>query len=191
MKSVFWDFCEIPAKKVCDGMNSKKKLIAWQQETTPWLVLSNRFLKKLTIFYKKRYFSEHPWPIFTDNQNSCDYLRGDWRTQKAQMKRDTEQTMKLKQLYQVGSECELNSWPDSSVGENVWTEFSSRGFKSHSGQLSIATSKNLSVLNTICISSFCYTHTITYRKLRLKKRGDWRRQTAEMKCATEQTMKLE
>ena len=31
-------------------MNSKKKLIAWQQETTPWLVLSNRFLKKLTIF---------------------------------------------------------------------------------------------------------------------------------------------
>ena len=32
---------------------------------------------------------------------------------------------------------------------------------------------------------------ITYRKLRLNKRGDWRRQTAEMKCDTEQTMKLE
>ena len=25
---------------------------------------------------------------------------------------DTEQTMKLEQLYEVGSECELNSWPD-------------------------------------------------------------------------------
>ena len=31
---------------------------------------------------------------------------------------------------------------------------------------------------------------ITYRKLRLNKRDDWRRQTAEMKCDTEQTMKL-
>ena len=33
-------------------------------------------------------------------------------------------------------------------------EFSGRGFKSHSDQLSIATSKNCSVVNTICISSF-------------------------------------
>ena len=30
-----------------------------------------------------------------------------------------------------------------------------------------------------------------YRKPRLNKRGDWRRQTEEMKCGTEQTMKLE
>ena len=30
-----------------------------------------------------------------------------------------------------------------------------------------------------------------YRKSRLNKRGDWRRQTEEMKCGTEQTMKLE
>ena len=28
-------------------------------------------------------------------------------------KLDTEQTMKLEQLYKVGSEFELNSWPDS------------------------------------------------------------------------------
>ena len=39
--------------------------------------------------------------------------------------------------------------------------FSGRGFKSHSGQLSIATSKNRSVVNTICISSIRYTHVIT------------------------------
>ena len=26
------------------------------------------------------------------------------------MKSDTEQTMRLEQLYKVGSECELNSW---------------------------------------------------------------------------------
>ena len=41
-----------------------------------------------------------------------------WRLMKvrAEMKLDTEQTMKLVWLYKVGSECELNSWPDSSVG---------------------------------------------------------------------------
>ena len=33
-----------------------------------------------------------------------------------EMKRDIEQTMKLEYLYKVGSESELNSWPDSSVG---------------------------------------------------------------------------
>ena len=33
-----------------------------------------------------------------------------------EMKLDTEQTMKLEYLYKVGSECEFNSWPDSSVG---------------------------------------------------------------------------
>ena len=32
------------------------------------------------------------------------------------MKCGTEQTIKLEQLYKVGSECELNSWPDNSVG---------------------------------------------------------------------------
>ena len=41
-----------------------------------------------------------------------------------------------------------------------WTN-DGRGFKSHSDQLSIATSKNLSVVTTICIvSSFRYTHVI-------------------------------
>ena len=48
----------------------------------------------------------------------------------AEMKSDTGQTMKLEYLYRVGSECELNSWPDSSVGWSVWTEFGGRGFKS-------------------------------------------------------------
>ena len=33
----------------------------------------------------------------------------------AEMKSDTEQTMKLEYLYKVGSECELNAWSDSSV----------------------------------------------------------------------------
>ena len=31
------------------------------------------------------------------------------------MKCDTEQAMKLEQLYKVGCECELNSSPDSSI----------------------------------------------------------------------------
>ena len=34
---------------------------------------------------------------------------------KAEMKSDKEQTMKLEWIYKVGSECELNSWPDSPV----------------------------------------------------------------------------
>ena len=34
----------------------------------------------------------------------------------AEMKLHTEQMMKLEELYKVNSECELNSWPDSSVG---------------------------------------------------------------------------
>ena len=41
-----------------------------------------------------------------------------WRLMKAiaKMKPDTEQTMKLEWLCKVGLGCELNSWPDSSVG---------------------------------------------------------------------------
>ena len=35
------------------------------------------------------------------------------------MKSDTEQMMKLEQLYKIGPECELNSWPDSSVGLSI------------------------------------------------------------------------
>ena len=35
------------------------------------------------------------------------------------MKYDTEQKMKLEQLYKVGSECELNPWPQSSVIQSV------------------------------------------------------------------------
>ena len=56
------------------------------------------------------------------------------------------------------------------------------GFKSHSGQLSMATSKNPSVVNTICISSLCYTHVITSVRFRLKKQT-WRltKAMAEMK----------
>ena len=34
----------------------------------------------------------------------------------AGMRPDTEQTMKVEQLYKVGSECEFNSWPNNSVG---------------------------------------------------------------------------
>ena len=47
----------------------------------------------------------------------CDYLRKislkiNMATEKAiaEMKSDTEQMMKLEQLYKGGSECELNSW---------------------------------------------------------------------------------
>ena len=42
------------------------------------------------------------------------------------------------------------------------------GFKSHSGQFSVATSKSPSVVNTICISSFRYFCVITSRKTLIK-----------------------
>ena len=41
--------------------------------------------------------------------------------------------------------------------------------------------------HNIYIYIYIYTHVITYRKLKLNKHGDWRRQTAEIKCDTEQT----
>ena len=54
----------------------------------------------------------------------------------------------------------MNSWPDMTHSSVVWsvqTEISGRGFKSHSGQLSIATLKNPSVVNTIYI--YIYTES--------------------------------
>ena len=44
---------------------------------------------------------------------------------------------------------------------------SGRGFTSHSVQLSIATSNNPLVVNTIYLSSLCYTHVITSGKCQL------------------------
>ena len=120
-------------------------------------------------------------------------LKHTWRLTKAiaEMKCDTEQTMKLQELYKVCSEYELNSWPDSSVGWSVWTELTGRSFKFHSRQLSIVTSENPSVMNTISINSFRHTYVITSTKLRLKQTLRLTKAIAEMKCDTEETMKLE
>ena len=109
----------------------------------------------------------------------------------AEMKCDTGQLIKLELLYKNRPEFELKSCSDRSVGYSVWTGFSGYRFKCHSGQLSIATSRNPSVVNTICISSFSNTHVIMYRKLSLNKHGDLLRPTSEMKCDTEHMVKLE
>ena len=59
--------------------------------------------------------------------------------------------------------------------ERLSREFSGRVLKSHWGQLFIATSKNLSVVNTICITSFRYTQVIPQGKFDWNKCGDsWR-----------------
>ena len=96
------------------------------------------------------------------------------------MKSKTEENMKLESLYKVASECELNSPPDSLGGQSVWTEFRGCGFQSHSGELSIATSKNRSVVNIISMSSFRYSHVIASTKLYLNKRVDWWRQYSKL-----------
>ena len=46
-------------------------------------------------------------------------------------------------------------------------------------------------MNTIFINSFRYTHVIISTKLRLKQTWRLTKAIAEMKCDTEQTMKLE
>ena len=64
----------------------------------------------------------------------------------------------------------------------ILTKVSGRGFKSQSSQLSLATSKNPTVVNTMYISSFCYTHKITtYVRFRFKKPCQLTTAIAEMK----------
>ena len=72
-------------------------------------------------------------------KNKCATCRRQWLKSNL----NTEQKMKWEKLYNTGSECMLNSWPESSV---------SRGFKSKLNKLSKATSKNPSLMNTTQIS---------------------------------------
>ena len=58
---------------------------------------------------------------------------------------------------------------------------SGHGFKSHSGQLSIATSKDPSVVNTICINHFA-AKVITCARFHLKQMWRLKKAVAEMKC---------
>ena len=50
----------------------------------------------------------------------------------------------MEQLYKVGSESELNSWSDRSVGQERLNGIQGLGFNTNSGQLSIAISKTSS-----------------------------------------------
>ena len=69
---------------------------------------------------------------------------------------------------------ELMAWELSRVEHLNGIQWSWVQSHTHS---SIDTSNNTSVVNTIYISSFCYTLVITSRKFQLNKRGDWRRLT--------------
>ena len=116
--------------------------------------------------------------------------RGDWRRQTAKMKCDIEKKWNRSGCTTFALSA---SWSHGLLAQFVRMSdrVSGCGFKSHSSQHSVATSENLSLVNPICISWFSKTHVIKYRKLRLNKRGDWRTQTAEIKCDTGQMMKLE
>ena len=59
--------------------------------------------------------------------------------------------------------------------------FSSRGFKSISGQVFITTSKNYSETKTICISLFGYIYVITSTRLQLMWLGWLIKAMVEMK----------
>ena len=56
----------------------------------------------------------------------------------------------------------MNSWPDSSLGYSIWTEFSGLGFKSHSVHLYKATSANPSVMNNTHTNTQTHIHTHIY-----------------------------
>ena len=106
-----------------------------------------------------------------------------WRLKKAiaTMEFENWTKMKLEELYKVSSECKLNSWPDNLFRLRVWMEFGGRGFKSQSGQLSLTTSQNPSVVNTINTISFCYTHVITCARYQLKQMWQLPKAIAEIK----------
>ena len=71
-------------------------------------------------------------------------------------------------------------------------EFSGAGFKLHSDELSIATSKNLSFRAEYHMyHSFRYTHVITSRKFQLKQKWRLMKAIAKVRLDTEQTIKLE
>ena len=89
--------------------------------------------------------------------------------------------IKLELLYRVGYECKFNSWPNSSVSWSIWAELSGCGFRSHSGQLCIASSKNLSVMNTTCINHFA-ANVITCARVCIKQMLRWTKGIAKMKC---------
>ena len=92
-----------------------------------------------------------------------------------------DKDMILEYLYKVGSEWELNSWPDSSVAYSVWREFSGCGFNSHSGQLFIATSKILQCwISYVPINSL--TNVINNARFRFKKIWWLTKGMPEMKC---------
>ena len=64
----------------------------------------------------------------------------------------------------------INSWSDRLFGRSIWIEFNGCGSKFYSVQLSIATSQNSSMVNTICIlSSFhcIHIHMILFLSLKL------------------------
>ena len=86
----------------------------------------------------------------------------------AEIKSETEQKDEIGVAVQTWLSA---SWTDGLIAQSVRaSEWNSvvMGFKFHPGQLSIATSKNPSVVNTICIRSFHYSHVITSAKFQLK-----------------------
>ena len=91
--------------------------------------------------------------------NSRDLVRKMKMTKRQEKQRKKDRKKKKRRadfqyMYKVSSECGLK--PDSSVGQSIRTEFSGHWFKLHSDQLPVPTSKNPSVVNTICINSFHY-----------------------------------
>ena len=80
--------------------------------------------------------------------------------------------------------------PCNSVRQNVQKEFGDWGFKSHWGKLSTAISKNLSMVNVICVGSFSYNNVIFCARFQFKNDGDWQRQRLQWNLNTEQKLKL-
>ena len=105
-------------------------------EVIPWLLRNELIDMAFTIeqFLEVAIESWNEW----DNKPPTTEFRSDALTEWAirawvqpALSARFVQLLQLTKDEIVGSECELNSCPDSSVGRRVWTEFSGREFKSH------------------------------------------------------------
>ena len=105
------------------------ELMIWQLSRlehlneNPWSRFQIPARTNFYCYFKEFFSGEYHMDQFIP-LHLCDYLkknvdqnkRGDWRKAIAEMKCETGHTMKLEYLHKFGSDCELNSWPDSSIG---------------------------------------------------------------------------
>ena len=158
---------------------SKKNSVIVGLNTTRsnFLYLLHRILQWWTVYVLAHSATLMWLPQENFNRNK----RGDWWRQWPKR----NMTLNKRSHWRSSTKLALiATWTHGLIAQSITaSEWNSLivGKESHSGLLSVATWKNTSVSNTICISSFRWSHLITSRKSYEKERGDWRRQWSKWK----------